>query len=249
MLDTPTNWARKGPIPARKWKNVIISSENHKLLNDAFSRYLNRSQKEIDMEIPHKLCIVLSGPPGFGKTSLIKAIAHEYQLNLYIGALSQMNDSQISGIADSMLPKSALVFEDVDCMAGRESDDPEVAGVKGLMAAMGRSSSGPKVTLSAMLNMLDGLTTLGNIVIMTTNRPEKLDEALLRSERVDVHLRLGPDPEVYSNMLIRFYPEAQLSAGVVADFANRCMDKKLSTADLQAHFRANINDVEAGLRL
>lgn len=255
-------WTRNGPIPTRKWSNTIISEENYKLLSKAFARYNARSQKEIDMEIPHKLCIVLSGPPGFGKTTLIKAIANEYQLNLYIGSLSSMSDSMLPNISKSLRPDSAIVFEDIDCMIGKRSaEDTEVAP-PGFRQWDRPVKTG--VTLSAMLNMLDGLTTIGNIVIMTTNYPEKLDEALLRSERVNLHLRLGPDPEIYMRMYERFYPEAyktqlvdcntsvairepMISREKITEFARVCTERKLSIADLQAHFRANINDPHAAL--
>lgn len=258
-VDSPTvYWKRNGPIQSRRWSNTIITQEHYKLLSDAFAKYQKRSQKEIDMEIPHKLCIVLSGPPGFGKTTLIKAIAHEYQFNLYIGSLSSMTDSMLPNISKSLRPDSVLVFEDVDCMVSRKKDqdteppsrNPWVQPIK------------TGVSLSAMLNMLDGLTTIGNIVIMTTNYPEKLDEALLRSERVNLHLRLGPDPEIYSRMYERFYPEAYntlentcvekapiVSREQINGFAHECNERKLSVADLQAHFRANIDDPLAALVL
>lgn len=241
------HWRRNGYIPTRRWSNTIITRENYRLLSEAFERYNRRSQKEIDMEIPHKLCIVLSGPPGFGKTTLIKAIAHEYQLNLYIGSLSSMNDGMLPLISKTLRPNSALVFEDIDCMVSRNTDDALPSN------QWGRTKTG--VTLSAMLNMLDGLATLGSIIIMTTNYPEKIDEALLRSERVNLHLRLGPDPEMYASMYERFYPEASAPDGGVdittheqiAEFAKVCTERKLSIADLQAHFRANINDPRAAL--
>jgi ATPase family associated with various cellular activities (AAA) len=249
-------WKRHGPIQSRRWSNTIISSEHYKLLSEAFARYQVRSQKEIDMEIPHKLCIVLSGPPGFGKTTLIKAIAHEYKLNLYIGSLSSMTDKALPHISKTLRPDSVLVFEDVDCMVSRKKPEPDAAKSPDPWMQGGAKVG---VTLSAMLNMLDGLTTIGNIVIMTTNYPEKLDEALLRSERVNLHLRLGPDPEVYAQMYTRFYPEAckmvlkddptgvaisnsAVSREQIDIFASECTERKLSVADLQAHFRANIND-------
>jgi chaperone BCS1 len=46
-----------------------------------------------------------------------------------------------------------------------------------------------KLTLSFLLNLLDGvLETPGRVLIMTTNYPEKLDKALIRPGRVDVNI-------------------------------------------------------------
>jgi GTPase SAR1 family protein len=243
-------WREKDAIPVRKWSNTIITTENYVRLQAAFARFHSRSQKEIDLEIPHKLCIVLSGPPGFGKTTLIKTIAHEYNLNLYVGALSQMSDAQLTDIDQSLRNNSILVFEDVDCMEGAKKRTVEPASDNPMQAFSRYVQQKPSgVTLSAMLNMLDGLTTIGNIIIMTTNHPERLDEALLRSERVDLHLELGPDPEIYRRMFARFYPEAKVSSGEIDQFVHECMEYKLSMSDLQARFRANVHNAEKGLDL
>ena len=46
--------------------------------------------------------------------------------------------------------------------------------------------------LSTVLNELDGIkSSCGRIMILTTNHPEKLDDALLRPGRIDHHIRLG----------------------------------------------------------
>ncbi|KAJ5475175.1 hypothetical protein N7539_008241 [Penicillium diatomitis] len=46
------------------------------------------------------------------------------------------------------------------------------------------------ITLSSLLNVLDGVAASeGRILVMTTNHPEKLDEALLRAGRIDMHIQ------------------------------------------------------------
>lgn len=47
-------------------------------------------------------------------------------------------------------------------------------------------------TLSGLLNIVDGVAAHeGRILIMTTNAPEKLDNALLRPGRVDFQVEFG----------------------------------------------------------
>lgn len=250
--ESPVPWTRRGPIDARKWSNTIITAENLDLLRGAIERFQSRPQKEIDMEIPHKLCIMLSGPPGFGKTTTIKSIAHEYQMNLYAASLGDMSANDLNTISRGVRPNSILVFEDIDCMVNDREPvakvEPKITSQRDMINAMYGMRQKPGVPLSSFLNMLDGLTTSSEyIVIMTTNYPERLDGALARSERVNLHLKLGPDPELYSRVYRRFFPEAvEISADTINEFAEVCTEQRLSLADLQAHFRKNImNHVEA----
>jgi hypothetical protein len=58
------------------------------------------------------------------------------------------------------------------------------------MGALGDTGDNEKLTLSTVLNILDGvLEQPGRIIIMTSNHPEKLDRALLRPGRIDVIVR------------------------------------------------------------
>lgn len=67
----------------------------------------------------------------------------------------------------------------VDAKKNGDDDEDDVADPEG-------------VTLSDLLNALDGILALnGAIVVFTTNHPEKLDPALVRDKRVDLNLVLG----------------------------------------------------------
>ncbi|KAL3629118.1 hypothetical protein CASFOL_026340 [Castilleja foliolosa] len=57
-----------------------------------------------------------------------------------------------------------------------------------------KDDSSDKLTLSGVLNLVDGLwSTCGDerIIIFTTNHKEKLDPALLRPGRMDMHIHMG----------------------------------------------------------
>jgi ATP-dependent 26S proteasome regulatory subunit len=57
----------------------------------------------------------------------------------------------------------------------------------GMGSVSGDAGDNEKLTLSTVLNILDGvLEQPGRIIIMTSNHPEKLDSALLRPGRIDV---------------------------------------------------------------
>lgn len=66
-----------------------------------------------------------------------------------------------------------------------------------------------KVTLDVLLNILDGiLTTPGQMVVMTTNKKNVLDEALIRPGRVDINLELHKcDIEMTRKLFDQFYKD------------------------------------------
>jgi len=101
------------------------------------------------------------------------------------------------------------------------------------------------LTFSGLLNALDGVSsTDGQIFILTTNFVEKLDEALIRSGRVDRKIQFpSVDPKLANEMFLQFYPGENDAA---ADFEHQMTQLinnpeqiKLCMADLQQHFILN----------
>jgi mitochondrial chaperone BCS1 len=68
------------------------------------------------------------------------------------------------------------------------------------------------VTLSGLLNALDGFSAPDNVLfVMTSNQIEALDPALLRPGRIDCRLYLGPASEEQKTELYRrFFPQASM---------------------------------------
>src|ERR1700756_2683653 len=109
---------------------------------------------------------------------------------------------------------SVILFEDIDCMkAGNRRDDLSESRERQHSAAgTERSDVADRfvVTLSGLLNVLDGVHAPENVVyVMTTNKVEALDPALLRPGRIDYRLFMGEASESQRIELYRrFFPEA-----------------------------------------
>lgn len=128
---------------------------------------------------------LLYGPPGTGKSTLIAAMANYLKFDIYDLELTSLySNSELRRILVSTTNRSIIVIEDIDCsveMHDREQD-------------RGGNNSSTKLTLSGLLNFIDGLwSSCGDerIIIFTTNFKDKLDPALLRPGRMDMHIHMS----------------------------------------------------------
>ncbi|KAM0905651.1 hypothetical protein ACQ4PT_017249 [Festuca glaucescens] len=170
----------------RKQKQSII---------DDLDRFIKRKDYYRRIGKAWKRGYLLYGPPGTGKSSLIAAIANHLRFDIYDLELTGVNsNSDLTKLLIGMNNRSILVVEDVDCtieLKQREEHDEDEEHAKSNST---RNKSEDKVTLSGLLNFVDGLwSTSGEekIIIFTTNYKERLDPALLRPGRMDMHIHMG----------------------------------------------------------
>ena len=98
-----------------------------------------------------------------------------------------------------------------------------------------------KVTLSFILNLLDGiLETPGRILIMTSNYPEKLDQALIRPGRIDINLKVGYcNNEMITQMFRYFFKHVDN----IENFEfNSTINKDITPAQLNQILLNNFNN-------
>ncbi|GLJ12445.1 hypothetical protein SUGI_0190950 [Cryptomeria japonica] len=139
---------------------------------------------------------LLYGPPGTGKSSLIAAIANYMNYDVYDLELTKVFDN--SCLRELLLgtsSKSVIVIEDIDCAANLSSKAMCRRPSKSHKEGSKQSRRGySTITLSGLLNFADGLwSSCGEerMVIFTTNHKDRLDPALLRSGRMDMHILLS----------------------------------------------------------
>jgi AAA+ superfamily predicted ATPase len=134
--------------------------------------------------------ILLWGPPGNGKTLLARAVAGES--NAHIETINGPELlSKWVGEAERHLRE---VFE----RAGRLAPSVILMDELDAIATTRDSSSGenPGEVVSQLLVLMDGLHDRGRILVLgTTNRPQRIDSALLRPGRLDRKVYVGPPDE------------------------------------------------------
>ncbi|MBA43049.1 MAG: hypothetical protein CMF62_03455 [Magnetococcales bacterium] len=187
----------------RRAKTVVLDDDlNLKLLED-IEHFNNSEDWYLERGIPYKKSYLFYGPPGTGKTSLIKALSYEIQRHIHFLSLSTVkNDEELNKlISDVNFKETIIVLEDIDCMSQAvwdrdllDKQNTEKAEKTDKKKNKDKEfeedeDEKNKVTLSAILNAIDGIrNNHGMILVMTTNHPERLDEALIRDGRVDERL-------------------------------------------------------------
>ncbi len=212
------DWYSSNKIKIKPIEKTILNKSKKEYLVNDIDIFISSEDWYSDVCIPYKRGYCFYGPPGTGKTTLALALANYTRKNIYCLNLNAIDD-------DSRLPRcfaeipegSILLIEDIDkIFSGRDN-------VK----------EGSKITFSSVLNCLDGaFYKHGLITIITTNHIEKLDEALIRTGRIDVKLEVSKPSYKEINEYYKVFFNEQLELEgqfnlTMSDVQEICLRNKL----------------------
>ncbi|KAG6006515.1 hypothetical protein E4U54_000169 [Claviceps lovelessii] len=188
-------------IPTVTWDQVGALEEARKQLYKSIIGPIKRPALYEEFGASQNGGVLLWGPPGCGKTLVAQAVANDAKasfilingpelLNKYVGE-SERAVRELFERARSSRP-CILFFDEVDSLVPPRAKANTDASVR---------------IVNTLLTELDGATSRrGVFVIGTTNRPELIDEAILRPGRLGHHIFIGlPTPVERVEILQKIY--------------------------------------------
>ncbi|MEX1165508.1 MAG: AAA family ATPase [Hydrogenophaga sp.] len=223
------DWMRARLGSRRPLASVVLKAGQSEALLGDLKRFYSARDRYAELGIPWRRGYLLYGPPGTGKTSLVTALASELTLNVCTLSLASpvVTDEKIHTLLAAVPSRSLLLIEDVDAFF-RQRD---------------AAHSQVKLSFSGFLNALDGVATQeGNVLFMTTNHADQLDDALIRAGRIDERVELGAcDADQLRRLYLKFQPDEHAAQAFAAENA----DKALSPAQVQDQLMRRFGAVAA----
>ena len=197
-------------IRKRYMDTVFMNPKTKNEISNSIKSFVNRKDWYVENFVPYHYGILLYGPPGTGKSTLIRAIISEYsesiekQVNIqYLRSIREINEVRIEEYELELSPK-IIIVEDIDAsVLKRRTDENEKQLVVEAGGEMPYRRFDEKVSLSEILNTMDGVSNLENVIyIFTTNHIEHLDPALIRPGRIDKLIKVDlPGRDEYDQFM------------------------------------------------
>ena len=171
------------------WENVGGLDEAKTVLEENLISAMNEPEKFLKMGIKPPKGALLYGPPGCGKTILARALSTESGGNMilvrgpeilskWVGE-SEKAIREIFRKAKSSSP-CVIIFDELDSLAKLKSGEESGVG---------------ETILSQLLTEMEEGSSSRVVVIGITNRPDLIDNSMLRSGRLDLRIFVPPPDE------------------------------------------------------
>lgn len=180
-------------LPRRSPESLCLPRELFDAIAQRLEQFCLAKEQYERVGLPWRMGLLLSGEPGTGKTSLAHALATHLGLPIVVISIADLeSDQELLGAFRNIVDQAVVLIEDVDC-AFRQRTGEDAEGV----------------SFSGFLNCIDGVLAPhnGRILIMSTNHVDRLDPALVRPGRVDLHFELPTlDRQSATDYVDRIFP-------------------------------------------
>lgn len=221
-------WDQSHKWAKRSMDSMSLNTEGKALLDDVKNFISSKTESLYErLGVPYKRNFLLHGPPGTGKTSMIRSIASEIGYNVStIHFDPSLTDIKFMRAVQTIPENSILLLEDIDHIFQERKKNDEHKNA---------------ITFSGLLQVLDGFGSQYKLITMiTTNFIEVLDKALIRRGRIDkmVEFKYANRDQIH-HMYQRFLPEKMEQ---FTDFYKHIKCLKITTSILQDYLFTHMDE-------
>ena len=259
-------------IESYDWESTVTFDNSYfhdkeKIINK-IDFFLNNKKWYQEHGIPYNLGILLYGEPGGGKTRFIKQLMNytgrhgiDIKLNDTFDFYKLKNLIHNNEIGEDYIieqDKRIIIFEDIDAVGNilkdRGEDNNNIESIKAMLTDNESKTKTKNIlklidkkdnnnNLSYFLNIIDGLNECsGRIIIMTTNKINHLDKALIRPGRIDIKIKFDKCTvnDIY-NMMCLFWNEKCAQDCISVNNLCPSLNNKYTSAEIISIFRRSNN--------
>ena len=229
---------------------------------------LNKPEIFYEFGISPPRGILLHGPPGTGKTMLLKCIANEFKTHVLSINGPSIVSKYLGGTEEALrnifleakkFQPSIIFIDEIDSLAPNRNSDES-----------GEMESRVVATLLTLMDGFDGVSDK-ICIVGATNRPNSVDPALRRPGRFDQELEIGiPDMDARFEILLKQFGrmndnKKELSAddikviaskthgyvgadltALVRESVMKCVERSLSSENTES-IKLTVNDINSAL--
>ncbi|CAO3687678.1 unnamed protein product [Umbelopsis ramanniana] len=223
-------------IDKRSWTDIGGYAQLKKKLQRAVLLPISNPETYKRLGIPPPSGILLFGPSGCGKSLLVQALASESTMNVITIKGPEVFSKYLGDTEATIRNLFATAKRVSPCIVFIDEMD-SIACKRGWDAGEGGNSVNERL-LSTLLNEMDGVEgRQGVFVIGCTNRPDQIDDAILRPGRLDLLLHVDLPTkddrrDIIQLLISRMAVAEDVSVDHIAEATKFC-----TGADLNSIFR------------
>ena len=184
----------------RDFDTIYLKKTDEIKLKSSLDKFYTKKELFNSLGLSNKLCILLHGEFGTGKSSTIHAIASKLKKDIYYLSFSNIikTNEDLHNVFNYIVNNNGIIVtEDIDTigkLVHKKEDDFDEFNPK--------SEIIKELTLEYFLNLLQGtITPDGLIFIATTNNLDRIDPVFYRDGRFDLKIHMSRCDHYQMNMI------------------------------------------------